>query len=216
MNFKSLKESELLSFTERMFSNIPEVEGLQQRLTTVGYDEKKIKQGLALQKKAKEDVDNNYLQLVESQKTRIKRDEAYMVFKDKVSKIRKGLKVLFKKDAILIADLGLNQRFPRPKTDQIDSVKKLIQKLQANKAIHAKLLALRLDEENLKLFSKEIKELEKLLSQNTLDKGLDQTLTEKKNKSISELIEWCDEFMVAARFATDDDEQIIESLGVIV
>ena len=180
-----------------------------------GYDSDEIAVG---DQALSETIDKYNFNKQEDNETRESKDDfnkkTDAIFEANDSHRRKA-KVVFKNDPLLLQTLGLSGPKPRAYVNRLANMKTFYQVLQDKPELTARIVRLKVTEEELTNTPAAITEVEKARANYLLEIGESQVATKEKDAAIAKLDNWIREFNAVAKIAFEDQPQLLEVLGIL-
>jgi len=215
-NRPNSSEAQILEQYRVSFENVENQLEIATIMAEFGYDETLIAEGKSLFTKTQNAYNNNKTEDDET-------SEAYNNFTTKKEELsivymlhRKKGKVVFRKDASTLNNLGLTGSLPRIYVKWLETVKKFYSTAIGNTKIETELARLKVTPTELQDTVALIAELESARAEYLKEKGESQDATKLKDAAFVELDDWMREFYAVAKIALEDNPQLLESLGRFV
>ncbi|PID87752.1 MAG: hypothetical protein CSB06_03700 [Bacteroidia bacterium] len=213
---KAKNEIETLEQYRIALENVYREQVIAQEMHQLGYGQETIEKGKQLLEETRQAYDaRQYKSDQESASY-----DRYAQRKKELEKFyglhRKKAKIIFRKEPMIMERLELDSRVPAAYLKWLETVKKFYTVSLSDELIQAKLLRLRVTEDELHEGNKRIEELEELRAEYLKAKGIAQDSTKHKDAAFNKLDDWMSEFYSVARIALEENQQLLESLGKFV
>lgn len=185
-------------------------------LAEYGYDTTAIAQGKNLLNETTKSLNFNKQEENETIQARADFDAKVELMTQKYASHRKKAKVAFRKDEVTIKQLGLTGQYSRAYVKWIATMKTFYNGIQGNASHLAKLLVFKITEEEITACITEINAIETTRTLYLKEVGESQEATKAKDKALSDLSDWMDDFYAVAKIAMEDKPQLLEALGLLV
>ena len=129
---------------------------------------------------------------------------------------RKKAKVAFRKDALILKRLLLDEAEPKAYLKWVEAMRTLYKNLQSDHELQSKVALLKLTPAEVTAALAAITEMETAREAYLREKGESQDATKTKNATFAKIDEWMSDFYAVARIAMDDKPQLLESIGLFV
>lgn len=209
-------EAQILEQYRVSLTNAVNQNQIADTLEEYGYDSKVIKKGSDLLEATFIAYNYNKLEDNETFQVRADFDNQKEQISEQYIKHRKKAKVLFRKDEVILNKLGLNVAVPRIYANWIETLKAFYNAIQSDSSLLSNLSQLKITEDDITSAITAINVLETTRSLYLKEKGESQDATKKKDKAMSEMEEWMNDFYAVAKIAMEDQPQLLESLGLVV
>lgn len=182
-------------------------------LSELGFDEATIDEGKRLLAETRSA--HNFID-VENDETR----EAFARYTDTKSRLeeaysmhRKKAKVIFRKDPVVKAQLGLIGSIPQAYVKWMDKLDVFYSKALSDDSIINQLQALKLSKEDMEMALELMEQLRSERVNYLRERSEDQAATAAKDAAFSKIDDWMGEFFAVARIGLEDNPQLLEALG---
>jgi len=215
-NFSSRSEAQILENYRVALENVETQTEIAAALTDFGYDNTVIANGKQLHEAARQAYDSNKIEGQES-------TTAYSDFTEKLKavesnywKLRKKAKIVFRNNPVILKNLGLTGFFPHPYIKKVETIKTLLNGLQADSELLGQLTRLKVTSDDITAALAAVTELETARATYLRESGESQQATLVKDNAMSSVEDWMKEFYAVARIALEDKPQLLESLNILV
>lgn len=213
---KKPTEIELLEQYRVAFENVTEQSEIATVMAEFGYDAETITAGKQKYDHCRSVYDLNQL---EDQET----NEAYALFDEKRDQLmeeyklhRKKAKIVFRKEAGIMAKLQIDGQTPRSYLKLMESMKVFYQVLLSDESLQSAVAELNMGIDQLTATNNLIAEVEAARVEYLREEGESQDATKQKDAAFAEIDDWMHDFYAVARIALDEHPQLLEALGILV
>ncbi|MDM8160584.1 hypothetical protein QUH73_12230 [Labilibaculum sp. K2S] len=213
---QSKSEGQLIETFRISLANVENQPKIAATMAEFGYDLSTITKGRELLEATISAFNFNQQEDNETIQARADFDAKVTLMTEKYTSHRRKAKVAFRKDEVVLKQLGLAGNYSKAYTKWITTMKTFYNGVQTNAAHLAKLLVYKITEEEIAACITEINALETTRTLYLKEVGESQEATKLKDKALADLEEWMSDFYAVAKIAMEDQPQLLESLGLLV
>ncbi len=213
---KRKTEGQIIENYRITLANVENQPQIASTLAEYTYDLPVINKGRALLQATIVALNFNQQEDNETIQARANFDEKVDLMTHKYAAHRRKAKVAFRKDEVILKQLGLTGEYSKAYIKWISSMKTFYNGVLSNPAHLAALLVFKITEADITSCITEINALETTRVLYLKEIGESQEATKAKDKALAELEEWMSDFYMVAKIAMEEQPQLLESLGLFV
>ncbi len=180
------------------------------------YDAEKIAEGKQLYDETITIWKQNKIEADEQSQAYAEFSKLYEELDSEYSSLKKRAKIIFRKDEEILKQLGLKGSKPRTQAKFLVACEKLFEELQNNNALLKKLAPMKVNTRVINDGHKLIADVKDARYSYHKEKSESEQATVNKDKALTKLDDWMDDFYAVAKIALEDEPQFLEALGITV
>jgi hypothetical protein len=216
MGITTQKKNDLVVNVKSYLENVSNDPYIKEQIKLRGYDDKRLEEGFAMQKKAEESRQNQ-LRMKDKSKSLNKQlnEKLSTKIKDFTSDIRL-LRSAFYRDIGMKEKLHLYGKKKRNISGYLEQARTFYNTILHEQAILEQLVTLNITQETIQEKLKEIDDVEKdFMAFKEVNKDT-QEATDESNKDFEKLRDWIRLFQNACRIVLKERPQLLEKVGILV
>lgn len=213
---KHKTEGQMIEDYRITLANIENQPQIAATLAEYTYDLPAINKGRALLQETIVALNFNQQEDNETIQARADFDEKVDLMTHKYAAHRRKAKVAFRKNEVILKQLGLTGAYSRAYIKWISAMKTFYNGVLSNPAHLTALLVFKITGDDITSCITEINALETTRALYLKEVGESQEATKEKDKALAELEEWMSDFYMVAKIAMEEQPQLLESLGLFV
>ena len=193
--------------------NVKEQPDIAASMAELGYDTDTIEVGRTLFDKATLVHNQNKVEDDETKEAYRSFDQTKQDLTNLYRLHRKKAKIIFKDEPVILKRLAINAAMPRTYVNWVESVQKFYDEISKEEALQTRLVRLKVTSEEIAQGGQYLLQLKEVRANYLREVGESEESTKLKDAALAEIDSWMSEFYAVARFALEDQPQLLEALG---